>query len=117
MTRPDSALAPEAVYDLLYRLGLTATSSAFFHLSCAVYLASAQPQRLLSPAWLYPAVARCYRTTPEAVARSIHGLTRRAWQNAPEALSCLAGTPLRSAPAPIRFLTILAQSLRGGRAA
>ena len=30
MTRPESAPAPEEVYDLLYRLGLTAASAAFF---------------------------------------------------------------------------------------
>ena len=31
------------VYDLLYRLGFSATNTAFFHLSYAVYLARAQP--------------------------------------------------------------------------
>ena len=31
------------VYDLLYRLGFSATSTAFFHLSYAVYLAALNP--------------------------------------------------------------------------
>ncbi|MFR7742557.1 MAG: hypothetical protein ACLU3I_04110 [Acutalibacteraceae bacterium] len=30
------------VYDLLYRLGFSATNTAFFHLSYSVYLASLQ---------------------------------------------------------------------------
>ena len=31
------------VYDLLYRLGFSATNTAFFHLSYSVYLASLNP--------------------------------------------------------------------------
>lgn len=31
------------VYDLLYRLGFSATNTAFFHLSYAIYLASLNP--------------------------------------------------------------------------
>ena len=35
------------IYDLLYRLGLKATNTAFFYTSYAVYLAAQQPDRLL----------------------------------------------------------------------
>lgn len=114
---PEPAPAPEAVYDLLYRLGITAVSSAFFHLACAVRLAAAQPQRVLIPAWIYPEAARYCQTTPEAVERSVRALSLRAWQRAPAALSHLAGAPLEGPPPPARFLAILAESLDRGRAA
>ena len=37
------------VYDLLYRLGFSATNTAFFHLSYAVYLAALNPHWLGEP--------------------------------------------------------------------
>lgn len=117
MTRPESDPAPEEIYDLLYRLGLTAASAAFFHLAYTVRLAACQPQRLLAPAWLYPETARHYQTDSETVKRSIRALSLRAWQNAPGRLSQMAGTALRGAPPPARFLAILAEALRRGRAA
>lgn len=117
MTRHDPAPAPEEIYDLLYRLGLSATSTAFFHLAYTVRLAASQPQRLLAPAWLYPETARHYRADPETVERSIRYLSAKAWKNAPERLSQMAGVPLNGAPPPIRFLSILAGSLKSGRAA
>lgn len=113
----ESGPAPEEVYDLLYRLGLTASSSGFFHLACAVRLAVDQPQRLLVPTWLYPAVGRRYRVNPETVEGNIRRLSVRVWNNAPGRLSRLAGVTLHSAPSPARFLSILANSLRGGHAA
>lgn len=115
MTRHEPA--PAEVYDLLYRLGLTATSTAFFHLAYAVRLAAYQPQRLLASAWLYPETARRYRSDPETVERNIRRLSVKAWKNAPERLSQMAGVLLRSAPPPARFLSILAESLKGDRAA
>ena len=115
MTRPEPA--PGELYDLLYRLGLSATSTAFFHLAYTVRLAACQPQRLLAPAWLYPETARHYRTSPETVERNIRYLSAKAWRNAPERLSQLAGVRLNGAPPPIRFLSILAESMGSGRAA
>lgn len=109
--------APEEIYGLLYRLGLSATSTAFFHLAYTVRLASRQPQRLLVPEWLYPETARLYRTDPKTVERSVRRLGMQAWRKAPERLAQLAGVPLKGAPPPARFLSILAGSLRSGRAA
>lgn len=110
---PDSA----EIYDLLYRLGLAATSTAFFHLAYAVRLAAYQPQRLLASAWLYPETARHYRSNPETVERNIRYLSVKVWKNAPEQLSQMAGVTLHSAPPPARFMSILVESLKGGRAA
>lgn len=113
----EPAPAPEAVYDLLYQLGLSAKSTAFFHLAYTVRLAASQPQRLLVPAWLYPETARHYGTDPGTVEQSVRRLGAQAWQRAPERLSRLAGAGLTAPPPPARFLSILAGSLRGGRAA
>lgn len=117
MVWPEPEPAPEEIYELLYQLGLSATSTAFFHLAYTVRLVVSQSQRLLAPTWLYPETARHYRVEPETVERSIRRLSVKAWKNAPERLSQLAGTPLDGAPPPVRFLSILAGSLRKGRAA
>lgn len=117
MTRRESNSAPVEIYGLLYSLGLTAADSAFFHLAYAVGLAADQPQRLLAPEWLYPETARHYGVDPRTVERGVRRLSARAWGNAPERLSRMAGAPLHGAPPPIRFLSILAGVLRGGRAA
>ena len=109
--------APEEIYDLLYRLGLAATSTAFFHLAYTVRLAVYQRQRLLVPAWLYPETARRYRTNPKTVEGNIRRLSKEAWKNAPEQLSQMAGVTLHGAPPPVQFLTILVESLKEGRAA
>ena len=117
MTRHEPVPALEEIYDLLYQLGLAAVSAAFFHLAYAVWLAAYQPQRLLAPAWLYPEIARHYRADPQVVERNIRDLGVRAWRNAPERMSQMAGAALHGAPPPARFLSILAGGLRGGRAA
>ena len=108
---------PGEIYDLLYRLGLSANSSAFFHLAYTVRLAVCQPQRLLAPAWLYPETARHYRTSPESVERNVRRLSVKVWKNGRERLSQMAGVTLETMPTPVRFLAILAESLRKGRAA
>ena len=51
ISAPDAA----AVYDLLYRLGITANYTGFFHSAYAVCLVLEQPERLLLVTkWLYP---------------------------------------------------------------
>ena len=48
------------VYDLLYRLGFSATNTAFFHLSYAVYLAALNPHWLVKPSQrLYDRASLC----------------------------------------------------------
>ena len=112
MTRPEPGPEPEAVYDLLYQLGLSAKSTAFFHLAYTVRLAAGQPQRLLAAAWLYPETARHYGTSPEAVERGIRRLCALAWRSAPERLSRLAGVTLNEPPSAVRFVAVLAAAIR-----
>lgn len=100
------------VYDLLYRLGATANHTGFFHTACAVRLALEQPQRLLLVTkWLYPDVAKQYRTNWQAVERNIRITIQQIWQNNPEALSAMAGRPIRERPRPAEFISILTAAL------
>lgn len=113
----DSPLTVE-IYDLLYRLGVTAGSIAFFHTAYAVRLAVEQPQMLLLVTkWLYPEVARHYRTNWRAVERNIRRVIATVWKNEPELLCKLARRPLSSRPTPAQFLSILAAQFTAGSAA
>lgn len=106
------------IYDLLYRLGLTANYTGFFHTSCAVWLVLRQPQRLrLVTKWLYPEVAKRYRTNWKAVERNIRTVISVVWERCPELLGRMAGTRLDKRPRPAQFLSILAAYLRYGIAA
>jgi len=68
------------VYDLLYRLGFSATNTAFFHLSYAVYLSSLNPHWLVKPSQrLYPEVANQYNVNPLQVVRNIDGFACASW--------------------------------------
>lgn len=111
MERPKPGPAPEGVYDLLYQLGLSVKSAAFFHLAYTVRLAANQPQRLLAASWLYPETARHYGAAPETVEQNIRRLKAMVWLSAPEKLSQLAGAPLKGPPSTIRFVAILASAL------
>ena len=62
-----SDLSTTAIYDVLYRLGITANYRGFFHTVFAVYLAAEQPERLmLVTKWLYPEVGRRYQSATSA---------------------------------------------------
>lgn len=106
------------IYDLLYRLGVSANSVAFFHTAYAVRLAVEQPQTLLLVTkWLYPEVARHYHTNWKAVERNIRRVVATAWKHDPALLSRLAHGPLTSKPVPAQFLSILAAYFTDGTAA
>ena len=101
------------IYDLLYRLGLTANSTAFFHLSFAVYLAVRTPHRLFAPSqYLYPQVAAHYQTDSLRVYRGISTLIGQLWQQSSAALRRLSYRPLPAAPTTPQLLAVLALSLR-----
>ncbi|MFQ8982953.1 MAG: sporulation initiation factor Spo0A C-terminal domain-containing protein [Evtepia sp.] len=60
------------IYDLLYRLGITANYTGFFHMGYAVKLCCERPERLLMVTkWVYPEVAKHYQTNGRAVERNI----------------------------------------------
>lgn len=106
------------VYDLLYRLGLTANYTGFFYTAYAVLLAAEQPDRLLLVTkWLYPSVAKHYHTTWAAVERGIRYAIKVIWDANPQALQEMADFPLSSKPAPARFIAILSNYYSSYKAA
>ena len=101
------------VYDLLYRLGFSATNSAFFQLSYAVYLAALNPHWLLKPSQrLYPEVADQYNTNPLQVVRNIDGFACASWHKNAAFLRSLTCRPLTTAPTSAQFLRILVHDIR-----
>ena len=101
------------VYDMLYRLGVTADYIGFFHTSYAIYLAVIQPKRLLFVTkLLYPAVAKHYDTSWQRVERNIRTVVAIAWRSNRELLTELARHPLPDKPTPAHFLAVLASSFR-----
>ena len=105
---PKTSLDPAEIYDLLYRLGLTANYTGFFHTSYAVYLAAQQPERLLLiTKWLYPEVARHYHTNWNCVERNIRTAANIVWKSNRPLLEALAQHPLPRKPTAAQFLAIL----------
>ena len=103
------------VYDLLYRLGVSATNTAFFHLSYAIYLASLNPHWLVKPSQrLSPEVADRYNTHPLQVVRNIDGFACDSWRKNAVLLRSLTCRPLTAAPSSAQFVRILTHYLRSG---
>ena len=84
------------IYELLYRLGVTANYTGFFYTAYAVQLCAEHPDRLmLVTKWVYPDVAKRYRTNWKAVERNIR----------------TAGRILEHKPCNAQLLAILSYSL------
>jgi len=102
------------IYDLLYRLGVTANYTGFFYTAYAASLCAEQPDRLLLVTkWLYPEVAKQYRTNWKVVERNIRTVNSIIWQENRSLLEQLAHRPLAEKPRNAQFLAILAASLDG----
>ena len=118
MTLLEESSITAEIYDLLYRLGASANSIAFFHTAYAVRLAVEQPQMLLLVTkWLYPEVARHYRTNWKAVERNIRRLIAAVWASNPGLLRETARKPLPHAPTVTQFRSILAAYITQNTAA
>ena len=71
----------QATCDLLYQLGISANYKGFFHAAYAVSLCMERQDRLLLVTkWLYPDVAKRYRTNWKAVERNTPCCTGRSLQ-------------------------------------
>ena len=100
------------IYDLLYRLGLTANYTGFFHMAYGIRLGLEDPERLLLVTkWLYPEIARRYSTNWRAVERNIRTAGRIIWQANRPLLEELAGRPVPERPRNSQLLAILAAAL------
>lgn len=96
------------IYDILTRLGVTANYTGFQQSAYAVYLCIQDPDKLaLVSKWLYPEVAKRYRTTGIAVERNIRTVSRQAWETNPALLCELAGCAQDKKPSAAQFLAIL----------
>lgn len=100
------------IYSLLYRLGLSGNYTGFFHTSYAVLLCIEQPERLqLVTKWVYPEVAKQYKTNWKAVERNIRTAGEVIWRENRSLLEELARGPLEEKPRNARLLSILSSSL------
>ena len=100
------------VYDLLYHLGVTANYTGFFQTASAVRLCMEQPERLLLVTkWVYPDVARHYKTNWKAVERNIRTVNGIVWEQSRPFLEKLASRKLLSKPSNAQLLAILVYSL------
>lgn len=100
------------IYDLLYRLGVTANYIGFFHTAYAVALCIEQPDRLmLVTKWLYPEVAKQYKTSWKAVERNIRTVGCVAWRENRSLLEELAHRKLVHRPHTAQLLAILSAGL------
>ena len=100
------------IYDLLYRLGVTARYVGFFHVSYAIQLCVKQPERLqFVTKWVYPDVARQYNTNWRAVARDITTVGNVIWKQNRPLLEKLARRPLKKKPENAQLLAILVSGL------
>ena len=100
------------VYDLLYHLGVTANYTGFFQTASAVRLCMEQPERLLLVTkWVYPDVARHYKTNWKAVERNIRTVNGIVWEQNRPYLEKLAGRELLYKPSNAQLLAILAYNL------
>mgnify|MGYP001066148315 CR=1 FL=1 len=100
------------IYGLLYQLGVTANYTGFFHTAYAVMLCMEQPDRLLLVTkWLYPEVAKQYKTSWKAVERNIRTVNDIVWRENRPLLEELAHRRLEQKPRISQLLSILAASL------
>ena len=103
------------VWDLLYQLGVTANYTGFFHTAYAVSLCAKQPERLLLVTkWLYPEVAKQYKTNWKAVERNIRTVSCIIWREGRPLLEELSHRRLEQKPRNAQMLAILASSLNTG---
>lgn len=108
----------EEICSKLRSLGVTANYMGYFHASYAVMLAMKRPDSLLLVTkWLYPDVAKEYRTTAAAVERNIRTVVNLVWDQSSDELEKLARRRLTHKPTASQFISILAYGLRPERAA
>ena len=100
------------IFDLLYRLGISANYNGFLQTAYAVELCRMEPERLqLVTKMVYPEVAKLCRTSSSAVERNIRTAGEIAWKNNQCLLEQLARKSLPRKPHNTQFLAILLHSL------
>ena len=101
--------ADQETRELLYNLGITEKYAGFFYTAAAVHLAACRPERLaLITKWLYPDVAKQFRTDWRNVERGIRAAVEIAWKLRPDKLAEIARRGLDRRPTNSQFIAILA---------
>ena len=100
------------IFNLLYRLGISANYTGFFQTVRAIELCREEPERLLMVTKkVYPEVAGQCGTSWGAVERNIRTVCGVAWKNNRPLLEQLAHRPLPKRPHNTLFLAILVHGL------
>ena len=103
---------PCNIFDLLYRLGISANYNGFLQTAYAVELCRMEPERLqLVTKMVYPEAAKLCKASCSAVERNIRTAGEIAWKNNRCLLEQLACKPLPKKPHNTQFLAILLHSL------
>lgn len=106
------------IYNELWSLGIAATYAGFFYAGYVAFLTVNQPECLpFVTKWLYPAVARRYKTTAGVVERDIRTVVEVAWREHSDTLEQFARRRLEKKPTASQLISILAYGARNGRAA
>lgn len=96
------------IHRLLYALGVSEKYTGFFYTVYAAEICMEQPDRLLFVTkWVYPDVARRYRTTCQAVERNIRTVRNVIWEESRPLLEQMAGRPLKEKPGTAQLLSVL----------
>ena len=107
----------QAVYELLFRLGVTSNLKGFLHTAYAVLLCTVQEDRLLLVTkWLYPDIAKKYSTNWRAVERNIRTASATAWRRNLPLLERLAHRTLDRPLRPAEFIGLLLRTALNGAA-
>ena len=94
----------QAITDMLYWLGISEKYTGFDYLSYAILLVLRQPERLcLATKWLYPDVAKHYRTNWQTVERGMRYAINLVWTFRRAQLQQLAQHELNRRPCIVQF--------------
>ena len=108
----------QAITDMLYWLGISEKYTGFDYLSYAILLVLRQPERLcLATKWLYPDVAKHYRTNWQTVERGMRYAINLVWTFRRAQLQQLAQHELDRRPCIVQFLEIIIDYLTSYKAA
>ena len=108
----------QAITDMLYWLGISKKYIGFDYLSCAILLVLRQPERLcLATKWLYPDVAKHYRTNWQTVERGMRYAINLVWTMRRAQLQQITQYDLQCRPCIVQFLEIIVRYLSEDNAA
>ena len=118
MSSDDYQQTLNEAYKLLQRLGISSKYRGYHHAAYSILLCVQQPDRiLLISKYVYPAVAKRYRTNWQAVERNIRTINTVCWRMHPELLCELSQCQLAHRPTAKEFIAILSTYLLSNKAA